>query len=61
MKQKIITYFEDFKVDGKSELSIPNGYIVKQITSSSLESANHIMNASLKMPRMAITLLLEKE
>lgn len=61
MKQRVITFFVDFKVKDYSELSLPTGYVVKQIISSSLENANHICDGTIKMPRLAITLLLEKE
>ncbi|GAT64254.1 hypothetical protein PJIAN_4804 [Paludibacter jiangxiensis] len=60
MNQRVITIFQDFKVSGYDETQIPAGYVVKQIISSAIDNANHISSSTIKNPRLAITLLLEK-
>lgn len=61
MEQKIITVFQDFKATGDAELQVPNGYIVKQIVTSAIENANHLSSGTIKQPRLAITMLIEKK
>ena len=66
MKQKIVTIFKDFKPSGNFNLddvvsqANTQGYIVKQIVTTSVHSANPV-SGGIPMPRIAITLLLEKE
>ena len=65
MKQRIVTAFVEFKKEGSSGLDSlttqfeSNGYTVKQIVSSAIETA-HTSNG-FSSPKLAITLLLEKD
>ena len=64
MKQRIITVFSVFQNDGFSNLDSltkkleSEGYVVKQIVSTALEGVGY--SERHRVPRLAITLLVEK-
>jgi hypothetical protein len=65
MKQRVLTFFQDFQSSGASSLDAflqqfeKDGWLVKQISTAAIESANHVMGG-IPMPRVAITVLIEK-